>query len=92
MTGLWWLPKFAGHAENSLKHIYSTIRLNSSRKFNLVYSEVTLQKMVDYSELVYGEGAQGKAQGVSANKLGRQKEVIAFFEKKVEELWIVDFL
>ena len=85
-------PEFAGHTRNSLKAIYSNIRISSSRKFNVVSSEVTLRQVVDYSELVYGEGAQGQVIGTYDNKLGRQKMVIAFFESKVEELGIVGFL
>ena len=84
--------EFACHNKNSLMLIYSNMRHGASLKFNLEYSEVTLQQVVDYSEQVYGEGAQGKVIGVSANKLKRQMEVIAFFERKVEELGIVDFL
>ena len=84
-------PEFAGHTEKSIKSIYFHLRKNSSLKFNLVSSEVTLQQMVDYSELVYGEGAQGRVIETSANKLERQKRVIAFFERKVKDLGIVNF-
>ena len=84
-------PEFAGHTKNSLKHIFSNMKISSSLKFNLVSSDVTLQHIADYSELVYGEGAQGRVIGTSVDKLVRQKEVIAFFESKVEKMGIVDF-
>ena len=42
-------------------------------------SEVTQQQVADPSQLVYGEGAQGRAKGASAIKMSRQTEVIAFF-------------
>ena len=48
---------FACHNKNSLKYIYPHLRSKASCKFSLVSSEVTLLQMVDYSELVYGEGA-----------------------------------
>ena len=54
-------------------------------------SEVTQQQVADPSQLVYGEGAQGRAKGASAIKMSRQTEVIAFFEGKEEELGIGDF-
>ena len=85
-------PEFSGHTEKSLKSIYSHLRYHSSLRFNVMSSEVTLQQVVDYSEVVYGEGAQGRVKGASDNKLGCQKEVIAFFEGKVKELGIVHFL
>ena len=82
--------EFAGHTEHSLKHCYANLKVQV--KFNLNSSEATLQQVSDHSELVYGEGAQGNAQGrLSSKKLQHQREVIAFFEKKVNELGIVDF-
>ena len=85
-------PEFVGHTKNSLSHIYSTLRSKTSDKLNMESSEVTFQQVADYCESVYGEGAQGKATGISTNKRGRQKDVIAFFERKLKELGIVDFL
>ena len=86
-------PEFVGHTKNSLAHIFGCLRKHASEKFNLVNSEVTFQQVADYSELVYGEGAQGhRAIGTSATKLVRQKDVIAFFERNLKELGIVGFL
>ena len=85
--------EFTGHTEHSLKHMYSNMKTKVKEKFGLTSSEVTLQQVADHSELVYGEGAQGNAQGkLSWSRLQHQRDVIAFFERKVRELGIVDFL
>ena len=46
--------------------------------------------MAQYCEAVYGEGGQGGRMG--SKKIQRQTDVIAFFEDKVDELGIVNFL
>ena len=84
--------EFAGQTEISLKLLFSKLGYNSNTKFNKVRTEVTLQQIADYSENVYGEGAQGKAKEASSSKLEHQEKVIAFFESKVKELGIMDFL
>ena len=85
--------EFAGHTKHSLKHIYSNLKTNVKVKLNLLSSEVTLQQVADHSELVYGEGAQGKAQGrLGSKKMQHQSDVIAFFERKLKELGIGNFL
>ena len=53
---------------------------------------MTLQLIAEYSEMVNGEGAQGRAKETLSSKVEQQKNVITFFESKVEELGIVDFL
>jgi len=84
--------EFAGHTVTSLKRLLGTFRMGAGRKFGLERSEVTLRNIGDYCELVYGEGSTSRLKLNSKVKLQRQQDVITFFERKVEELGIQDFL
>ena len=80
--------EFVGHTENSLKQKYfGHLSTDTKKKFGLKSDEVLPQHIAEYCELVYGKGAMGRAKGgISLNKLNRQTDVIAFFEKRVVDL------
>ena len=79
--------EFVGHTQVSLRGICFNIRDKTKNKFKTGRKEVSMQDMTKYCELVYCDG-RPKA----SSKLERQKEVIDFFKRKVEELGIKDFL
>jgi len=81
---------FSGHTTMSLKAIFSNLKLSTSRKFNIARSAVDLNQVALYTEQVYGKDC-GKMTPSEA-KVKRQENVIAFFEGKVEELGLKDFL
>ena len=80
--------EFAGHTEKSLRNRYFMTMSNGSTR--LKSGEMTPQHVAQYCEAVYGEGGQGGRMG--SKKIQRQTDVIAFFEDKVAELGVVDFL
>jgi len=82
--------EFAGHTVTSLKTILKNILSNASKKYSMDRADVTIKIVADFSEQVYGEG--GSNRGVFKSKRQRQQEVISFFEGKVEELGLEDFL
>ena len=84
--------EFVGHTVNSLKEKYFGLSSNTKKKFGLTSDEVLPQHIAEYTELVYGKGAIGHAKGgISLNKMNRQTDVIAFFEKRVVELGLKNF-
>ena len=86
------MEEFAGHTETSMKQLLFNLQKGARKKLNLEKSELSLQYVADYCEQVYGEGAQGRAKRALAVKMKRQKDIIDFFERKIKELGIVDFL
>ena len=80
----------AGHTVKSVKKLFQGLVKETKRKFNLEDSLLRLCHIVDYAETVYGQGAKDLRQ--SEKKPRHQKEVIQFFENKVEQLQIKDFL
>ena len=81
--------EFAGHTAASLKRRYlANLKRNTQKKFNLDPSEVTLGHVTEHCKQVYGEG---RARG-NVKKEERQEKVIDFFQRKVEELGITDFI
>ena len=84
--------EFAGHTVTSLKMLFDNLRKNTGRKFSLAPSDVTVRLIADYCELVYSEGSTARLRSKDKTKLQRQQDVITFFEGKVEELGIQDFL
>ena len=84
--------EFAGHTVNSLKNTLSKIVLNATKTLNIERADVTLRIIAEHSEQVYGEGGCAGLRGVSKINQQRQQEVISFFEGKVGELGLVDFL
>ena len=82
--------EFVGHTENSLKQKYfGHLSSNTKKKFRLQSDKVSPQHIAEYAELVYGEGAMGKAKG--RVDLNRQTAVIDFYEKRVVDLGLENF-
>ena len=83
-----------GHTEYSLRRVYlAKLCNNSRRQLGLQSKEMTPQHIADYCDQVYGVGATGRAKaGVSINKSRRQSEVISFFEKRMDDLKMKNFL
>ena len=42
--------------------------------------------------MVYGKGATGHAKGITLNKIKRQTDVINFFEKRMDDLMLKNFV
>ena len=63
---------------------------NASWKYGMERADLTLKIIADYSKEVYGEG--GSHRGVPKSQQERKQQVISFFEGKVEELGLVEFL
>jgi len=83
--------EYAGHTVSSLKNMFlSKLKNAASQKYKT--SDVTLSKISDYCELVYGEGSSSRLRSMDKPRLQRQQDVINYFEGKVEELGIKDFL
>ena len=82
--------EFVGHTENSLRNLYMILSGNLRRISGLPNSEVTTQNISQYTEQAYGEG--GKGGKIGMKKMQRKKDVIAFFEDKMMELNIENFL
>ena len=83
--------EFVGNTESSLrKKYFTTLSKNARLKLGVENSEMTPQHVAQYCEAVYGEGGKGGRMG--SKKIQRQTDVIAFFEDKVAELGVVDFL
>ena len=82
--------EFVGHTEYSLKNIFKQTLKNTKLKFGMDNSTVSLKHLVEYCEQVYEEG--GGRMEANLKKVDRQKEVIAFFERKVAGLGIKDFV
>ena len=83
--------EFAGHTQRSLKMLFSRFRDHSKyhrRKLGVLSGEPSLADVATHCEQVYGQGG-GK---MGSTKLKRQMDVIDFFERKVAELDIKDFL
>ena len=54
---------------------------------------MTPQHIADYCDQVYGVGATGRVKaGASINKSRRQSEVISFFEKRMDDLKLENFV
>ena len=86
--------EFVGHTEISLKGLYfKKLRDHAKKKLQLASKDVNLHRIVEYCELVYGEEAQGYSMArLNKDKIQRQRDVITFFEGKVAEKGIKDFL
>ena len=86
--------EFAGQTENSLRDMYfKNLSKGTKMKFSLSSEEVTPEHITEYSELVYGLGAIGKAKArLSTKKMNRQKDVIDIFERRVADLKLNNFL
>ena len=83
--------EFVGYTETSLRKMYFTnLSRNARNKLGVEKSKMTPQHVAQYCEAVYGEGGQGGRMG--SKRLQRQADVIAFFESKMAELGISDFL
>jgi len=83
--------EYAGHTVSSLKDMFlSKLKNAASQKYKT--GDVTLSKISDYCELVYGEGSSSRLRSMDKPRLQRQQDVINYFEGKVEELGIKDFL
>ena len=83
--------EFAGHTVNSLRCIYFK-RLNATKqKYGLKSDEVSMQCIAQHCELVYGMGTP-KGYNNRDNKIKRQRDVIAFFEQRMIDLNIKNFV
>ena len=83
--------EFAGHTVNSLRAIYFK-RLNiTKRKYGLNSDKVSMQCIAQHCELVYGMGTP-KGYANRDDKINRQKEVIAFFDKRMTEMNMKNFV
>jgi len=81
--------EFVGHIGNSLRQLYlSHLKRPTQLKLSLDLSEVTVGHIAEYCRNVYGDG-KGRPNRV---KEERQRQVIDFFQAKVEELGIRDFV
>ena len=86
--------EFTGHTASSLHKLYmGSLSPSTKKKFGLQGDRVTPQFIAEYYELVYGKGAIGRAKnGASPAKIKRQIEVITFFERKITELRLNNFI
>ena len=89
--------EFVGYTKLSLRKMYFTVLSKNTRiKFGVENSKITPQHIAQYCETVYGEGGQRRRMDSKKRQRQRQRQrqtdVIAFFEDKVAELGIVDFL
>ena len=80
--------EFAGHTEFSLNSVFSKLLFMYTRDGVVDRADVGLQGIAQLCEEVYGRGEVRMIK----KKLDRQREVIAFFERKVAELGIKDFV
>ena len=78
------MKSFSGQTVKSLKHSFSTMIFNCSKRQNIKCSEVTLQDIVEYANSVCSK--------VSEATKKRQQEVIEYFEESVKKHKIKDFL
>jgi len=80
--------EFAGQTLNSLRTMYfKNLRVSTRKKFQLENDEVTAQDIMNYCELVYGKSRAR----LGGKTMERQRKVIAFFEKKVDGLGVLNF-
>ena len=86
--------EFIGHTETSLRGLYfKKLRSSAKKKLQLPYEDVNLHHIVEYCNLVHVEEAQGQSKArLNKDKIQRQRDVITFFEEKVTEKGIKDFL
>ena len=83
------IKEFAGNTESSLRQLYlGRLKNNTTRKFRLDIKDVTIGHITEYCRQVYGQG-KGR---MGTNKELKQQKIIQFFEKKMEELQITDFI
>ena len=80
--------EFAGHMATSLRQPYLSKLKRTQLKLSLDLSEVTVNHIAEYCREVFrdGKGRPNKVQEES------QRQVIDFFQTKVEELGTRDFI
>ena len=86
--------EFAGHTEHSLRRVYLAKLCNNSKtKLGLQSKEMTPQHIADYCDSVYGVEAAGLSKArASMNKSRRQSEIISYFERRVSDLKLENFI
>ena len=86
--------EFSGHTDKSLKQIYFKLSSITNIKFGLPSDEVSPQHISKYCELVYGEKDMGQTKaGIRfQKKMKRQTDVIAYFERRMGDLNLNDFV
>ena len=72
--------------------MYFFIHKHTRNRFEVQKSDLNTHHIAQYCEVVYGDGEGGIKLSASNSKMVRQKEVIAFFESKIVEHNIMDFL
>ena len=80
--------EFVGHTVSSLKNrIYSNLKIGAMRKFGLKQDEINPKIVAKHAREVHGEGFR-----VRRNVIEKQREVLDYFEMKVVNLGISNFI
>merc|ERR1712059_432 len=76
--------EFVGHTIFSLKLFFHTLKKNCATKYKVEYEELKIAQVADY--------VSTKKSILSKSKKERQRKLIDYFERKVEELRVKDFV
>ena len=83
--------EFAGHTVSSLRRMYfSHLCRGAQSKLGMNRDEVTPKHIAEYCELVgvFGKGGDSE----SSNRMQRQRDIISYFERKMMELDLKNFV
>jgi len=79
------VPEFVGHTMFTIRKLYQKLKNGACRKYKININDIKVQDLLRYTQ-------DKRKRNLSKSKEARNKHIIDYFAKRIEQLRINDFI